>query len=93
MEPTLVVRLLESHIGGAVRVRFTDGEETVSQVLFVDDHCYLAFCHRIIATNRPDKHGGAYQPATSWLAPLARVVHVEPATDGPRPWGLGPRTC
>lgn len=87
MDQAAVVRILEASRGGTVRVRFVDGEETLTQVLFVDDHVYFAFCHRIIATNRPDKHGGAYRPDTSWLAPLARVVDVEPVPDGKPPWG------
>ena len=89
MDQAAVVRVLEACRGGTVRVRFADGEETLTQVLFVDDHLYFAFCHRVISTNRPDKHGGAYQPETSWLAPLSGVVHVEPADGGPKPWGPG----
>lgn len=85
-----VVRVLEANRGGAVRVTFTDGEVTTSQILFVDDHLYFAFCHRIIQTNRPDKHDGAYQPASSWIARLDRVAAIEVVTDGPAPWGQPP---
>ena len=80
-----MIHVLESNRGNAVRVRFTDGEVTVTEVLFVDDHLYLAFCHRIIQTNRPDKHGGAYVPHSAWLASLDEVEHVEAVSDGPGP--------
>ena len=84
-----IVRLLEANRGGAVRVHFRDGEVTRCQVLFVDDHIYQVFCHRVIETNRPDKHAGAYRAETSWLAALDHVERVEPLADGPRPWGPG----
>lgn len=88
-EMTVVLQILEAHRGGVVRMRFKDGEETTSQILFVDDHLYIAFCHRIIATNRGDKKNGAYQPETSWIASIDDLEHIEAAPDS-RPWGAEP---
>jgi hypothetical protein len=87
MEQAEVVRVLEANRGGSVRVTFVDDEVTTSQILFVDDHLFFGFCHRIIETNRPDKHDGAYRPDTSWIARFDRVAALEVCADGPVPWG------
>ena len=86
-ETTEIIRILEANRGGAVTVHYKDGEVTTSQILFVDDHLYLAFCHKVIRTNRPEKHDGEYRADSSWMVGFDRVERVEVAQDGPKPWG------
>ncbi|MCI0341556.1 MAG: hypothetical protein L0216_10490 [Planctomycetales bacterium] len=81
-----VVGALVSHRGTHVTLHFRDGEVTRSQILWVDDHLYHCFCHRILETNRPEKHGGAYQADTSWVCAFDRVERVEPDPEGPPAW-------
>ncbi|MHC5019478.1 MAG: hypothetical protein ACYTGX_05090 [Planctomycetota bacterium] len=88
-ETAQVLAILEAHRGGVVHLHFKDGEQTTSQILFVDDHLWISFCHRIIRTNREDKRDGAYQPNTSWIASLEDVLRVEVAEES-QPWGPEP---
>ena len=56
--------------GLIVQLSFSDGENTVAKLVYIDDECE-DFVYDMVSTNRPDRHK---DPEAAYAAPLQELL-------------------